>query len=94
MSLNSRLDFHVTCDCHNCEVVDNLLYLETNININNKHVGLEIQHRITFGNRLFFGQLKSEGLSRRIKIKPYKFLIISLLSLRIEKGEMIKRRRL
>lgn len=77
MSNNSSKDpFHVKN--YSFERVDQFKYLGTMISIGNNYIKTEVNHRITMGNRCFYGlkkQLRSRLLNVKTKLKIYKTLI-------------------
>src|SRR6202000_3327309 len=67
----------VTISQHNFKVVDNFVYLGSQVNSKNDIVD-EIRRRITLGNRCYFGLLnllRSKAIHRNLKCMLYKILI-------------------
>src|ERR1700743_1884595 len=67
----------VTNNQHNFKVVDNFVYLGSQVNSKNDIVD-EIRRRVTLGNRCYFGLLnllRSKAIRRNLKCMLYKTLI-------------------
>lgn len=76
-----RMEQSIALAGHNFEVVDNFIYLGSNVNTENDE-NQEVQRRIAAGNRALYSLLpvlKSQNIHRSIKLRLYKTLIRTVI---------------